>query len=62
MADLKSKLDPRNVKFSGIKKQKNGTIIIECIDKKDCDETKSKLETEMGDEYEIKNAQALKSR
>lgn len=60
IADIKAKFDPRNVKFSGIKKQKNGSVVIECSDKKECEETKLKFETEMGDGYEVKNIEALK--
>lgn len=62
LADLKSKFDPRNVKFSGIKKQKNGSIVIECTDKKECDEIKLKLEAELGNEYDIKIIRAPKPR
>lgn len=60
IADIKAKFDPRNVKFSGIKKQKNGSAVIECSDKNECDEMKAKFETEMGDGYEVTNIEALK--
>lgn len=55
VADMKSKFNYRDIKFSDIVKRKNGTIMIECENEKECQEIKSKLENEMGHDYDIKD-------
>lgn len=62
IVDLKSKLNPQNVNFSGITKRKNGSVIIECNDENECTDVKSKIENALGSDYDIKNVESLKPR
>lgn len=59
---LKSKFDPRTLKFNDIVKRSNGTIIIECNGENECTSFKERCIKEMGDDYMITNEENIKPR
>lgn len=53
---------PREVKFNNIAKRNNGSIVIECDDMNECANIKNKIESQMGQQYEVRDIQMMKPR
>lgn len=62
LADMKEKINPCDVKFNNISKRNNGSIVIECDNVNDSDDIRNKIETQIGQQYEVRDIQMMKPR
>lgn len=62
LADMKIKINPRDIKFNNISKRQNGSIVIECENVECRDEIKQKIEEHMSGQYELRELENMKPR